>query len=115
MSAQSVTQFLERVETDEQLQEELAQIIESAANSATDGADRQGATELGKKYGFDFSSEELWAEIKNRQDQFKERQGSGELSDEELEAVAGGGEIWITTIFTATTAIATAVIPKIKW
>jgi Nif11 domain len=48
MSVQSVTQFLERVETDEQLQEELAQITESAANSATDGADRQGATELGK-------------------------------------------------------------------
>jgi predicted ribosomally synthesized peptide with nif11-like leader len=85
MSTQSVTQFLARVETDEQLQEELAQILESAANTGTEGADRQGATELGKKYGFDFSAEELWAEIKKRQ------AGSGVLSDDELEAVAGGG------------------------
>jgi predicted ribosomally synthesized peptide with nif11-like leader len=115
MSTQSVTQFLARVETDEQLQEELARIIESAADTGAEGADRQGATELGKKYGFDFSSEELWAEIKNRQDQFKQRQGSGELSDDELEAVAGGGEIWITTVITSTVTIGRAIYPKIKW
>jgi predicted ribosomally synthesized peptide with nif11-like leader len=114
MSTQSVTQFLERVETDEQLQEELAQVIESA-ESAGENADRQGATELGKRYGYDFSSEELWAEIQKRQGEFQQRQASGELSDEELESVAGGGEIWITTVFTATATIATAIIPKIKW
>jgi hypothetical protein len=115
MSTQSVAQFLARVETDEQLQEELAQVIESASSAGGEGADRQGATELGEKYGFDFSSEELWAEIQKRQDQFKQRQGSGELSDDELEAVAGGGEIWITTVITATVAIGQALIPKIKW
>jgi predicted ribosomally synthesized peptide with nif11-like leader len=115
MSTQSVTQFLARVETDEQLQEELAQVIESASSAGGEGADRQGATALGKKYGFDFSSEELWAEIQKRQGEFQQRQGSGELSDDELEAVAGGGEIWITTVFTATATIATALIPKIKW
>jgi predicted ribosomally synthesized peptide with nif11-like leader len=115
MSTQSVTQFLERVETDEQLQAELAQVIESASGASEEGADRIGATELGKKYGYEFSSEELWAEIQKRQSQLQERQGSGELSDEELEAVAGGGEIWITTIFTATATVVTALIPKIKW
>lgn len=115
MSAESVGKFLERVESDEKLQEELAQVIETAASTATEGADRQGATELGQKYGFDFSSEELWAEIKNRQDQFKQRQSSGELSDDELEAVAGGGEIWLTTIITSTVAIGQALYPKIKW
>lgn len=114
MSNEAVNQFLERVESDEQLQEELAEVIESADN-AGENADRRGATELGQKYGYDFTSEELWAEIKRRQDEFQERQTTGELSDEELEAVAGGGEIWITTVFTATTAIATALIPKIKW
>jgi predicted ribosomally synthesized peptide with nif11-like leader len=114
MSNEAVNQFLERVQSDEQLQEELAQVIESAED-AGEGADREGATDLGKKYGYDFTSAELWAEIKKRQDEFQQRQTSGELSDEELEAVAGGGEIWITTAFTATTAIATALIPKIKW
>ncbi|PSB57659.1 Nif11-like leader peptide family natural product precursor [Chamaesiphon polymorphus] len=111
MSAESVGKFLERVEADEQLQEELAQVIETAASTATEGADRQGATELGQKYGFDFSSEELWAEINKRQDQLKDRQGSGELSDDELEAVAGGGEIWIATIASTIGAL----IGKIKW
>jgi predicted ribosomally synthesized peptide with nif11-like leader len=112
MSTQSVTQFLARVETDEQLQEELAQVIESAA-SGGEGADRQGATELGKKYGFDFSSEELWAEIQKRQGEFQQRQGSGELSDDELEAVAGGGEIWRTTL--SVTVQVTKNIPIPKW
>jgi predicted ribosomally synthesized peptide with nif11-like leader len=116
MSAESVDKFLERVETDEKLQEELAQIIESSANAGTEGADRQGAMELGKKYGFDFSSEELWAGIKKRQDEFKERQGSGELSDEELEAVAGGEVVAITVAaIGAASSILTAVIAKAKW
>src|SRR6056297_2123080 len=95
--------FLERVQSDEQIQEELAQVIESADNAGED-ADREGATNLGKKYGYDFTSEELWAEIQNRQNQFQQRQASGERTDEELEAVAGGGKIWITTLFTATVA-----------
>jgi Nif11 domain len=115
MSAESVDKFLERVETDEKLQEELAQIIESSASGGTEGADRQGATELGKKYGFDFSSEELWAEIKKRQEEFKGRQGSGELTDEELEAVAGGEAVIVTAAIGAASAILTALIPKIKW
>jgi predicted ribosomally synthesized peptide with nif11-like leader len=85
MSTQSVTQFLARVATDERLQAELARILDSTSSSSVEGADRQGATELGKKYGFDFSSEELWAEIQTYQ------AGSGVLSDDELEAVAGGG------------------------
>jgi predicted ribosomally synthesized peptide with nif11-like leader len=115
MSAESVGKFLEKVQTDEKLQEELAQIIESSANSGAEGADRQGATELGKKYGFDFSSEELWAEIKKRQDEFKERQGSGELSDEELEAVAGGESVIATAIIAGTAAVTVALVGKIKW
>jgi Nif11 domain len=96
MSTQSVIQFLARVATDRQLQAELAQTIESVADPETAGVDRQCAAELGKKYGFDFSAEELWAEIQ------KYQAGSGVLSDAELEAIAGGGGWgvpWLQPIF----------------
>ena len=111
MSNEAAGQFLDRVESDEQLQEELAKVIESA-ESGGEGADREGATQLGQKYGYDFTSDELWAEIKKRQE---ELQKTGELSDEELEAVAGGESVVLTATIAAGTAIATALIPKIKW
>ena len=47
-------------------------------------------TELANSKGYDFSSDELWAEIQKRQAEFERKQAAGELSDEELEAVAGG-------------------------
>ena len=76
MSIEAVNQFLTKVGEDQQLQAELAQAME-AEN------DRQAATELGAKHGYDFTPEELGSEIANRQ-------SADELSEEELEAVAGG-------------------------
>jgi hypothetical protein len=67
---------------------------------------------LAKSKGYDFSSEELWAEIQKRQAEFNQQEASGELSEEELEAVAGGGTPAITVpIFT----VLTPKIPKPKW
>ncbi len=48
--------------------------------------DRQAATELAAKHGYDFTSEELGTEVENRQSEFQSRQSTNELSEEELEA-----------------------------
>ena len=83
MTIEAVNQFLTKVSEDQQLQGELAQAME-AEN------DRQAATELAAKYGYDFTPDELWSEIQNRQSEFQSKQSENELSEEELEAVAGG-------------------------
>ena len=83
MSVNKVEEFLNQIAEDEALQADLAQALE-AEN------DREAVTELANSKGYDFSSEELWAEIQKRQAEFEQKQAAGELSDEELEAVAGG-------------------------
>ena len=60
--------------------------------------DREAVTALAKSKGYDFSSEELWAEIQKRQAELNQQQASGELSDQELEAVAGGETPAITAL-----------------
>ena len=83
MSTQAVNQFLQKVTEDPQLQEELAKALKA-------GNDRQAATDLAVKHGYQFTPDELWAEIQNCQSQFQQKQDVGELNEEELEAVAGG-------------------------
>ncbi len=101
MSTQAANQFLQKVTEDPQLQEELAKALE-AEN------DRQAATDLAAKHGYEFTPDELWAEIQNRQSEFQPGQDAGELNEEELEAVAGGA-------CTPTVGVVTATIPKPKW
>ena len=113
MSHTKVEDFLNKVGEDEALQGELSKALESEN-------DREAVTALAKSKGYDFSSEELWAEIQKRQAELNQKETAGELSDEELEAVAGG--ISPTVIITGITAAAgvgglTAGIgvSKIKW
>jgi predicted ribosomally synthesized peptide with nif11-like leader len=84
MSIEAVNQFLQKVTEDASLQEELAKALDSEN-------DRQAATDLGAKYGYMFTPEELGTEIQNRQSEFQRKQNNGELSEKDLEAVAGGG------------------------
>jgi predicted ribosomally synthesized peptide with nif11-like leader len=83
MPLTKVEEFLNNVGEDQALQAELANALE-AEN------DREAVTALAKSKGYDFSSEELWAAIQKRQAEFSQKEAAGELSDEELEAVAGG-------------------------
>jgi len=85
MSDTKVEEFLKKVEEDQALQAELAQALESENDH------REAVTALANSKGYDFSSDELWAEIQKRQTEISQKQIAGELSDEELEAVAGGG------------------------
>ena len=94
MSTQAVNEFLQKVTEDPQLQEELAKALE-AEN------DRQAATDLAAKHGYQFTADELWAEIQHRQSELGQSQDSGELNEEELEAVAGGRNVTgVTSIIT---------------
>jgi predicted ribosomally synthesized peptide with nif11-like leader len=83
MSKESVNQFLQKVTEDSGLREEVAKVLNGENYN-------QAATKLAAKHGYKFTSDELWAEIKEIQSQFEQRQAEGKLSEEELEAVAGG-------------------------
>jgi predicted ribosomally synthesized peptide with nif11-like leader len=83
MSNLKVQEFLNKVGEDSSLQTELSHALES-------DNDRQAVTDLAKSKGYEFSSDELWAEVQKRQAEFAAKQTGGELSEEDLEAVAGG-------------------------
>ncbi|BBD63707.1 hypothetical protein NIES4072_26370 [Nostoc commune NIES-4072] len=83
MSTQAVNQFLQKVTEEPQLQQEFAKALEAGNNL-------QAATNLAAKHGYQFTPDELQAEIQNRQSEFQQRQDAGQLNEEELEAVAGG-------------------------
>jgi predicted ribosomally synthesized peptide with nif11-like leader len=83
MSNQKVEEFLTKVGEDPSLQTELSHALES-------DNDRQAVTDLAKSKGYEFSSDELWAEVQKRQAEFATMQTAGQLSEEDLEAVAGG-------------------------
>ncbi|MGL5804336.1 MAG: Nif11-like leader peptide family RiPP precursor [Xenococcaceae cyanobacterium] len=84
MSIEAVNQFLQKVSEDTSLQSELAKALNSE-NA------RQEATNLSAKYGYMFTQDELWTEIHSRQNELQQMLSDGELNEQELEAVAGGG------------------------
>jgi len=109
MSDTKVEEFLKKVEEDQALQAELAKALEA-------GNEREAVTALANSKGYDFSSDELWAGIQKRQAEFSQHEAAGELSDEELEAVAGGdlGDVVGTIQFTIETVNETIKIGK-QW
>lgn len=81
MSVESLQEFVSRVEGDSSLQQEL-----ETAVAGKDGlAASQAVSEVGAKYGYSFTAEEAEA---GRKAVLAEE--SGELSEGELESVAGG-------------------------
>ena len=90
MSIRAVNQFLRKVSQDRKIQQELIKVTEFNDN------DRVVVTELGAKYGFDFTPDELWQEVEKLQNKFKYSQNDEQLSDEELESVGGGSHNWPT-------------------
>jgi predicted ribosomally synthesized peptide with nif11-like leader len=86
MSIANVQSFLEQVTQNQSLQEELATAME-AEN------DRQAVTALGQSKGYDFTADELWQEIQKRQTEIQSNKDAGELSESDLETIAGGGVV----------------------
>jgi predicted ribosomally synthesized peptide with nif11-like leader len=83
MSLSAVQEFLTKISEDQALQEQIAKAMES-------DNDRQAVTDLARSKGFEFTAEELGQEIQNRENTFRQQIESGELSEDELESVAGG-------------------------
>ena len=85
MSIEAVNQFLTQVNQEPQLQAEVNCAIE------TENV-RQLVTELGAKHGYEFTIEELSSQFPKYQSQLQIQpiNDDGELSDDDLEAVAGG-------------------------
>ena len=107
--SKNVEDFLNQVGEDATLQAELGQALESEN-------DREAVAALANSKGYEFSSDELWAEIQKRQAELAQSQATGELSDAELEAVAGGiaTPVVIASIG-ATAQLTGGLINKIKW
>ena len=102
MSTESVEKFFQKVSEDQALQTGLVTALEA-------DNDREAVTQLANSSGFSFTADELWAEVQKRQSEFETRQSSGELSDEELETVAGGLTPAITFMVTLGVTAATTV------
>ena len=81
MTISTVKTQLNNVENDEALQSELRLALQAEQSP-------QAVVELAQSKGYEFSPLELKAEWKERQAQ--QTQDSDELSDEDLETVAGG-------------------------
>ena len=79
MTIEAVNQFLTKVNEDEKFHSELSQAMGTEK-------DRAAAVELAAQHGYEFTLEELATQI----EQLKRIQAGEQLSEEELEAVAGG-------------------------
>ncbi|MEN9231785.1 MAG: Nif11-like leader peptide family natural product precursor [Thermostichus sp. DG02_5_bins_236] len=115
MSTQAAAEFLDRVGEDASLLEELAKALEAED-------DRGAAAQLAVSKGYEVTPDELWEEVQKRQADFSRRQDAGELSDEELEAVAGGEAVLATVLISlassvtaATASVYTPRVPTPKW
>ncbi len=82
MSVQSLSEFMDKLVEDESLQKEM----DSVTANKEDMPASQAIADLGIKHGYNFTAEEA---LQLRQ-AILERE-SGELSEAQLEAVAGGG------------------------
>jgi predicted ribosomally synthesized peptide with nif11-like leader len=83
MSIEAVAEFTKKLAEDESLQQELQSAIEGK-----EGLDAsQAVSELGAKHSYEFTAEEA-----QYTREFILESKSDELSEEQLEAVAGGGD-----------------------
>jgi predicted ribosomally synthesized peptide with nif11-like leader len=85
MSSDAAVEFLNKAMADQALQQEI--------NAAVAGRDEAAAAEavvaVGRKHGYEFSAEEVQqarAAVKDRR--------SRELSDQDLQSVSGGWNMW---------------------
>ncbi|AFZ42438.1 protein of unknown function nitrogen fixation [Halothece sp. PCC 7418] len=76
MTTNSAQQFLNQMKSDTSLQEEVTNLVKQNSFHAV--------AEMAKSKGYNFSADELKSEL---------QKVNSEISDEALEAVAGGGSI----------------------
>jgi predicted ribosomally synthesized peptide with nif11-like leader len=89
MSIDSLNNFMKLVATDESIDTKLQQAIGNQEGPAA----CETVASFGKERGYDFTPEEV-AEFRKTILSYNQGQESGELSESELEAVAGGHAQW---------------------
>lgn len=88
MSAQDLKEFLEKIDQDEALRDELTGVVKARD-------DKEAATaEVAARHGFQFSAEELKRVLDATQGT-----ASSELDEEELDAVAAGFTVFQQIMF----------------
>jgi predicted ribosomally synthesized peptide with nif11-like leader len=110
MSLDAAHQFLQRAIEDRILQAELITVLQQED-------DREAATQLGNQKGYDFTADELWVAVQARQRELNrilEEEGL-ELSDEDLEAIAGGETLFTVGIGLFTLNVQLGSNIEIKW
>ena len=83
MTIEAVNQFLTKVQQDQELKAELSQAMSSKT-------DRQAATRVANKHGYEFNQEELSSRIEQLKSIQAKQAANEELNEEELEVVSGG-------------------------
>ncbi|WNZ43907.1 Nif11-like leader peptide family natural product precursor [Leptolyngbya boryana CZ1] len=110
MSLEAAYQFIQQVIEDRILQAELVAVLQQED-------DREAATQLGNRKGYHFTSDELWVAVQARQGELKrvsEEEGL-ELSDADLEAIAGGEALFTLDIGLFTLNAQLGSDTEIKW
>lgn len=86
MSTEQAQSFIEELEDNKSLQNEVKSLIQSGNDSELEPEKiMQQIIDLASNHGYDFTAEDYKSAVSNRQEQ------EGELSDADLEQVAGGG------------------------
>ena len=88
MSVENAFEFMKKVSEDSQLQSEIDKLIAGKEGKEADAA----VAEVAKNHGCEFTADESFqARSAVKQQLIKDGKIDDELSDEELESVAGGG------------------------
>lgn len=86
MSTEQAQSFIEELEENESLQDEMRSLIQGGNNNGLEAEKiLQKIIDFASDHGYEFTAEDYKSAVNNRQEQ------EGELSDADLEQVAGGG------------------------
>lgn len=87
MSTAAVDQFLSAVSQNELMLEEVAQVINSNREY-----DREAVVQVAAKYGYEFTADELGVCVDRCYGEFLSQRQPTELSEDNLQGIAGGGD-----------------------
>ena len=94
MSKQACAEFFAKVNTDTALQQDFLKAIEGKEDESMLMDAARSMVEVGTKYGYDFTNEEVAQTYKEIKEKSAMEGEGGELEEEALEMVAGGGMNW---------------------
>ncbi len=86
MAIDIIYQFLQKVDNDPKLKQQFVQALQTKNKQQA----KQNIFKLANSLGYQFSKDELWTEIEKTVKEHHAKKDSEEISEEHLEAIAGG-------------------------